>query len=355
VVDYQSFTDYYPFGMQMKERSFSSSSYRFGFNGQEKDDEVSGAGNIMTAEFWEYDSRLGRRWNTDPIDFAWISPYSVFRDNPILYIDKKGNTWDKTDGSDATIEKHKTYTNNKINDYKQDIQSNTAQINSLRGKLDQINSQQEINYPIQTMSSDGNSLAVEASNIQDKITQLENKNSELNAMVGTLKNHLSAIDEMTISPIVFSLRTVGRTGNLTTLAPTNTRVEIYFDGTHENLAHEVTHGHQFQTGREALPRFGSPNSFSPTWDIYDEIEAYSVEQAFDPSLFGSLSNVTAGAIISRYPIYSLAPSNQLTTESSLGEAAAHYRFEMMPALRNHGNITIQQYKAVHGDYRFNIK
>jgi len=35
-------TDYYPFGMQIEERSWvaSSSSYRFGFNGKEMDNEV---------------------------------------------------------------------------------------------------------------------------------------------------------------------------------------------------------------------------------------------------------------------------------------------------------------------------
>ncbi|MFO0322304.1 MAG: hypothetical protein ACK504_07750, partial [Bacteroidota bacterium] len=41
--------------------------YRYGFNGQEKDDEIAGNGNINTAEFWQYDTRLGRRWNIDPV------------------------------------------------------------------------------------------------------------------------------------------------------------------------------------------------------------------------------------------------------------------------------------------------
>jgi hypothetical protein len=45
-------------------RSFAGAAYRYGFNGQEKDDEVCGSGNLNTAEFWEYDTRLGRRWNT---------------------------------------------------------------------------------------------------------------------------------------------------------------------------------------------------------------------------------------------------------------------------------------------------
>lgn len=40
--------------------------YRYGFNGQERSDEVKGEGNSYTAEFWEYDPRIGRRWNLDP-------------------------------------------------------------------------------------------------------------------------------------------------------------------------------------------------------------------------------------------------------------------------------------------------
>jgi len=35
--------------------------YRYGFNGQEKSDEIKGEGNSYTALFWEYDPRIGRR------------------------------------------------------------------------------------------------------------------------------------------------------------------------------------------------------------------------------------------------------------------------------------------------------
>ena len=41
--------------------------YRYFFNGQEADNEVLGEGVSLTAEFWQYDSRLGRRWNVDPV------------------------------------------------------------------------------------------------------------------------------------------------------------------------------------------------------------------------------------------------------------------------------------------------
>jgi hypothetical protein len=45
----------------------------------------------MPAEFWQYDSRLGRRWNLDPVVKPWESGYAVFNDNPILKIDPNGD------------------------------------------------------------------------------------------------------------------------------------------------------------------------------------------------------------------------------------------------------------------------
>ncbi len=87
--DVVSTTDYYPFGMGMVERG-DDGRYRYGFNGQERDDEVAGAGNSYTAEFWQYDSRLGRRWNVDPVVKSYASNYSVFSNNPLTMVDPDG-------------------------------------------------------------------------------------------------------------------------------------------------------------------------------------------------------------------------------------------------------------------------
>ena len=76
----------------MPGRSFSAGDYRFGFNGQESDDEVSGLKNSLTATFWQYSPRLGVRWNVDPKPNPSISPYSTFMSNPILNIDVAGDT-----------------------------------------------------------------------------------------------------------------------------------------------------------------------------------------------------------------------------------------------------------------------
>lgn len=75
----------------MQERSYSSSAYKYGFNGQEKDDEVSGSGNTNSATFWEYDCRLGRRLGLDPITKISWSNYSCFHNKPILMIDPHGD------------------------------------------------------------------------------------------------------------------------------------------------------------------------------------------------------------------------------------------------------------------------
>jgi RHS repeat-associated protein len=80
--------EYCLFGAPMPGRNFSAGDYRYGMNGQEKDNEIfQGA---YTAEYWEYDSRIGRRWNLDPMGYAWQSDYSTFNNNPIKYADPSG-------------------------------------------------------------------------------------------------------------------------------------------------------------------------------------------------------------------------------------------------------------------------
>lgn len=87
-----SATDYYPFGMVESGREFNQENYRFGFGGQEKLDEISGNNNHNTALFWEYNIRLGRRWNLDPKPNPCISSYAAFKTNPIFYSDILGDT-----------------------------------------------------------------------------------------------------------------------------------------------------------------------------------------------------------------------------------------------------------------------
>jgi len=85
-------TDYYPFGLAMDGRTEQNSSYRHGFNGQEKVDELKGAENHCTAEFWEYDPKVVHHWNLDPKPNPSISPYAIMQGSPIWYSDPLGDT-----------------------------------------------------------------------------------------------------------------------------------------------------------------------------------------------------------------------------------------------------------------------
>jgi RHS repeat-associated protein len=90
--DVVSATDYYPFGMTMPGRSFSSNAYRYGFNGMEKDDEVKGSGNSYDFGARIYDSRLGRWLSMDPLQAKYpsLSPYNFVANNPIKFVDYDG-------------------------------------------------------------------------------------------------------------------------------------------------------------------------------------------------------------------------------------------------------------------------
>ncbi len=88
--DVASANDYYPFGMQEPGRSWNAGKYRYGFNGQERNDDIKGEGNSYTAAFWEYDPRIGRRWNVDPVVKPHESPFATYANNPILIVDPDG-------------------------------------------------------------------------------------------------------------------------------------------------------------------------------------------------------------------------------------------------------------------------
>jgi len=102
-----SISDYYPFGAPIQGRSAAfGNEYRFGYQNQEKDDEISGPGNHNTAQFWEYDGRLGRRWNLDPVVKPWESLYACLSNNPIWFLDLNGD--DDSFNSSGALFHHST-------------------------------------------------------------------------------------------------------------------------------------------------------------------------------------------------------------------------------------------------------
>jgi RHS repeat-associated protein len=83
--------DYYPFGMTMPGRKFSSTSgYRYGFNGKENSPEISS--DAVSFEARIYESRLGRFLSTDPKEknYPWQTTYAYFKNCPISVVDVMG-------------------------------------------------------------------------------------------------------------------------------------------------------------------------------------------------------------------------------------------------------------------------
>lgn len=84
--------DYYPFGMAMPGRSYNNGNYRYGFNGKEMDNEVSGSGNQYDYGFRIYNPRIGRFLSVDPLtqSYPWYTPYQFAGNKPIWAIDLDG-------------------------------------------------------------------------------------------------------------------------------------------------------------------------------------------------------------------------------------------------------------------------
>jgi RHS repeat-associated protein len=76
----------------MPQRSTSSGSYRYGFNGKENDNEIKGTGNQQDYGMRIYDPRLGRFLSIDPIskEYPWFTPYQFAGNTPIQAIDLDG-------------------------------------------------------------------------------------------------------------------------------------------------------------------------------------------------------------------------------------------------------------------------
>lgn len=84
--------DYYPGGMLMPGRSYSSTAYKYGFNGKEKDEEVKGSGNQQNYGMRIYDSRIARFLSVDPLtpSYPALTPYQFANNSPIANIDIDG-------------------------------------------------------------------------------------------------------------------------------------------------------------------------------------------------------------------------------------------------------------------------
>ncbi len=86
--------NYYPFGMLMPGRHYSNGdlNYRYGFQGQEVDNEIKGDGNSVSYKYRMHDPRLGRFFAVDPLAWKYphYTPYSFSGNKVINHVELEG-------------------------------------------------------------------------------------------------------------------------------------------------------------------------------------------------------------------------------------------------------------------------
>ncbi|MCK6610371.1 MAG: hypothetical protein L6Q78_04955 [Bacteroidia bacterium] len=85
IADIVSATDYSSFGAPLAGRTWQGGEYRYGFQGQEKNDEVMGSGNSYSFGLRMHDPRLGRFLSIDPL--SWKFPHNstcAFSENRVI-------------------------------------------------------------------------------------------------------------------------------------------------------------------------------------------------------------------------------------------------------------------------------
>jgi len=80
-------------GRQKRLNTVDNDGYRFGYQGQEKDDEITGVtGSHLSFKYRIYDSRTGRFYSPDPLNFKYpyLSSYAFAENSPIAFGELEG-------------------------------------------------------------------------------------------------------------------------------------------------------------------------------------------------------------------------------------------------------------------------
>lgn len=120
--DVATANDYYPFGMAMPGRKYTapSSTYRYGFNGKEKAEEISSGDYDYGARI--YDGRLGRWLSVDPLQqkYPFLTPYNFVANTPLSAYDPDGKLIIFIGGLLLWEGNHQNGAGGKINSYDKD-------------------------------------------------------------------------------------------------------------------------------------------------------------------------------------------------------------------------------------------
>jgi RHS repeat-associated protein len=144
------------FGMIMPGRSFTSESYRYGYQGSEKDFDV--AEGDYTTHYRMLDTRLGRWFSVDPVFQPWQSSYTSMDNNPIWFNDVLGNV---IDGDKKGMENYKEFreeVNGRILKINEEISKVEEGSEEFKNLMSQLNAYQQINIELDLLEADNQNL-----------------------------------------------------------------------------------------------------------------------------------------------------------------------------------------------------
>jgi RHS repeat-associated protein len=239
--------DYYAGGMVMPGRSGNSNSYRYGFNGMEKDDEIKGSGNSYDFGARIYDPRVMRWLSRDPLEAKYpsLSPYGFTNNNPIIYVDVNGEDWEiktiQNDDGSKTVHVKLTVATLNSSGQKHDMSKfNEALSKQVKDSYGIKYSKVEKNIEYRDMPGDRPPLPIEMSSLVDVNVVVEVDVREVKSG-GQLKQneHLVEIKNNTDLPDVYGK--VNKIGGKEVYINTNYVSEMIKGNDNNTLVHELGH------------------------------------------------------------------------------------------------------------------
>jgi RHS repeat-associated protein len=270
----------YSITTQSKHKKYSRACW-FGFNGMEKDDDVSGGGNSYTTQNRQLDTRLGRWFSVDPILHHNWSPYNAFDANPIIYTDILGTTV----GYGGTAEQAKA-TETKVKD---------------------LTDEKSANYN-KAFTEKFNKLATDQNNHFIFEEWTTTKTDENNRLVGgqfapsTLGKTASGQNQMSIS--------------FTTNLPSH-----FQDHSLGPLFEEVDHAVQFQEGRLSYVTRIDEKILSPAYDAFDEADNKLAKGEM-------IKSFASGSTYAKEPLFGLTQkivTGKITRDQLVKKMASQYK------------------------------
>ena len=229
--------------------------YRYFFNGQEADNEVLGEGMSLSAEFWQYDTRLGRRWNVDPVFKEYESPYACFAGNPVWFADYRGVDT-SFENNEARVQFNDTY----------------------KKVCDEITT---ISNTIEQLSNEWSTMGYDNKKINKRMAR---DIKELNSRRSKLIDIKDAFEEVINSKIMFYYNARPNPGGKylsgggTSYNKDKNRVVIWFySGLPKTVVHETRHAAGFSWGEWS---WDNETNSAAYYDYQDEFEAYMLSNYY---------------------------------------------------------------------------